>query len=368
MNEVKLFFGPQHPGMHGNTSVHMYIEGDIIKKARLVPGMLHRGFEKSMENRTWINNIGLIPRVCVAEPDINEIAFAQAVETIAQIKIPEKAHYIRMIIMELTRMLAHMMSIGALGSPTGLYTANQWMQAERDTIMNIFEEISGHRVYHMYIIPGGVRKDLPVGIDKKILDFFDDFEKRIPEFNDLLFKNPTIRKRLVDTIILTPEMVWELGVTGIGMRSAVGEPYDVRKIMPYARYDKVEFDVPTAAYSDAYTRTSFKLIEIEQSMRIIRQCFDMMPDGSPNVRISRGSALKWTIPKGQTYSAVESARGEFGYFMVSDGGTGPYRVNVRGASYPQGLLGIEKYMTGLRFDDAPLWFDTMGVCVPEIDR
>lgn len=368
MQEVKLFFGPQHPGMHGNASVHMYVEGDIIKKARLVPGMLHRGFEKSMENHTWINNLALIPRVCVIEPDINEIAFAQGVETIAGIEVPEKAHYIRMMIMEFTRILAHTLSIGAIGSPTGLYTANQWIQAERDKILRIFEEITGHRVYHMYIVPGGVRKDLPQGIEKKITGFLDEFEKKLPEFDDLIFKNPTIQARLVDSILLPAEVVWELGVTGIGMRSAVGEPYDVRKVTPYARYDKIEFDVPTATYSDAFTRTKFKYLEIIQSVRIIRQVLEGMPEGKANVRISRGSALKWVIPKGQTYSAVESSRGEFGYFIVSDGGTNPYRVNVRGASYPQGLLGIERYMPGVRFDDAPLWFDTMGVCIPEIDR
>jgi len=365
MKEVKLFLGPQHPGMHGNASVHLYVEGDTVKKARMIPGMLHRGFEKSMENRNWINNIGLIPRVCVAEPDPNEMVFAMGVETLAGIDIPERAHYIRMVIMEMTRILAHTLSLSGLGSATGLYTIGQWMQADRNTIMEIFEVITGHRIYHMYIVPGGVRKDLPAGVYKRLLDFMKDFESRLPEYEDLIFHNPTIRNRLIDTIVLTEDMVWDLGVTGIGMRSATGRPYDVRKITPYARYDKVEFHVPIESYSDAYTRSIFK---IRESIGIIRQALDMMPEGKVRVPISRGNALKYMVPEGQTYSAIESSRGEFGYYMVSDGKTNPYRINVRGASYPQGLLGVEKYMPGTRFEDAALWLDTMGVCVPEIDR
>lgn len=368
MSEVKLFFGPQHPGMHGNASVHLYIEGDTVKKARLVPGMLHRGFEKSMENHTWMGNLALIPRVCVAEPDINEMVFAQGVEAIAEIDIPERAHYIRMIIMEMTRILAHMMSLGAVASPTGLYTVNHWMQADRNDMMDIFEEITGHRVYHMYIVPGGVRKELPPGIEKRVLDYFTEFERRIPEYQALVFENPSILARLKDNILLPAEVVWELGVTGIGMRSAVGKPYDVRKVTPYARYDKVEFEVPTATYSDAYTRSIFKVLEIVESIKIIRQAFGKMPGGKVNVKIAPGNALKWTVPKGQTYSAVESARGEFGYYIVSDGKTRPYRIAVRGASFPQGFLGVERYMPGVRLDDAPLWYDTMGICTPEIDR
>lgn len=368
LKEIKLFLGPQHPGMHGNASVHMYVEGDIINKSRLVPGMLHRGFEKSMENRTWMNNIGLIPRVCVVEPDINEMCFAQGAEILNEVLVPEKAHYIRMLILELARISIHLMSLGGIGGPTGLYTAMYWAQADRDLLLDIFEAITGHRVYHMYIVPGGVRKDLPEGIEKLIRKTLDGIESRLPEYEDLIFNNPTMQSRMVGEIMLPAEVVWDLGVTGIGMRSATGEAYDVRKVNPYARYDKVEFDVPVATYSDAYTRMKLKMLEVYQSIRIIKQVLDGMPEGKPNVKISRGSALKWTVKEGQIYSAVESSRGEFGYYMVSDGGTSPYRVAVRGASYPQGLLGIEKYMPGTRIDDAPLWFDTMGICSPEIDR
>lgn len=368
MKEVKLFLGPQHPGMHGNASVHMYVEGDIVKRSRLLPGMLHRGFEKAMESKLWMNNIALIPRVCVVEPDINEMAYAMAVEALADVEIPERAHWIRMIIMELARIAIHLMSIGGLGGPTGLYTVMYWAQADRDKILDIFEAITGHRIYHMYIVAGGVRKDLPEGIEELILETLADIESRLPEYEDLLFNNGTIQARVVDNIMLPEEVVWELGVTGIGMRSAVGKELDVRKVTPYARYDQVDFEVPTSTYSDAYTRMYLKYLELFQSMSIIRQSLKKMPEGPVNVRVSRGSALKWQVPAGQVYAAIESSRGEFGYYIVSDGGINPYRIAVRGASFPQGLLGVEKYLPGYRIDDAPLWFDTMGICSPEIDR
>ncbi len=368
MRQLKLFLGPQHPGMHGNAAVHMYVDGDIIKKSYLLPGMLHRGFEKGMERHSFVNNISLIPRVCVVEPDINEMVFAMAVEKLAKIEVPERAHWIRMIILELARISIHLMAYGGLGSPTGNYTLMYHAHADRNTILNIFEKITGHRVYHQYIIPGGVRKDLPEGIEDDIREFLDDLESRYFEYRDLGIENPTLIARIKDNILLPEEVVWELGVTGIGMRSAVNKPYDVRKVMPYARYDQVEFEVPVSPYSDARSRIDLKLQEVVQSINIIRQCLDKMPEGPVRVPLGRGQSMRWTVPKGHVYAAIESSRGEFGYFMVSDGGTHPYRVGVRGASYPQGLLGIEKYLPGTRLEDAALWVDTMGVCSPEIDR
>lgn len=368
MRELKLFLGPQHPGMHGNASIHMYVKGDMIERAYLLPGMLHRGFEKGMERKSWVNIISLIPRVCVVEPDINEMAFAMAVEKLAKIDVPERAHWIRMIILELARISIHLMAYGGLGSPTGNYTLMYHAHADRNEILNIFEKITGHRVYHQYIVPGGVRKDLPEGIEEDIHAFLNSLEARYTEYRDLGIENPTILKRIKDTIMLPEEVVWELGVTGVGMRSAVNKAYDLRKVMPYARYDQVEFEVPVSDYSDARSRVDIKLKEVVQSIGIIRQCLEKIPDGPVRVPIERGQSMRWRVPKGHAYGCVESSRGEFGYYVVSDGGTGPYRVGVRGASYPQGLLGIEKYLPGTRLDDAALWVDTMGVCSPEIDR
>ncbi len=367
MKEMKLFLGPQHPGMHGNASVHMFVDGDIIKKSYLLPGMLHRGFEKGMERKLWVQNISLIPRVCVPEPDINEMAFAQGAEKLLGIEVPERAHWIRMIILEFARISAHLMAYGGLGGPTGNYTLMYHAHADRNLILDIFEQITGARVYHQYIVIGGVRQDLPKGIEKDMHKFLDSLESRLNEYRDLGIDNPSIIKRIKDTIMLPEAVVWELGVTGIGMRSAVNRENDVRKVTPYARYDQVEFEVPISDYSDARSRLDIKIKEVQQSINIIRQCLEKMPEGPVRIK-PQGQSMRWTVPKGHVYSMIESSRGEFGYFMVSNGGIKPYRVGVRGASYPQGLLGIEKYLPGTRIDDAALWVDTMGICSPEIDR
>lgn len=369
LKEVKLFLGPQHPGMHGNYSVHMYVDGDIIKKARPMPGMLHRGFEKLMERKLWMSNIALIPRICVIEPDINEMVYAMGVEALAGIEVPEKATWIRMMILEMARVATHLFALGGIGGPTGIYTSMYWAVAERDLILDLFEKLTGARVYHIFITPGGVRKDLPEGFMEELDTYLASLEKKLPDFQEILLKHPIIHTRTKDNIMLPAGVVHELGVTGIGMRSATGKEYDLRKVKPYAFYDQVEFDVPTATYSDALTRIHIKFQEIQQSIRILKQIIEKMPkEGPVNVPIGTGNALKLKVPAGMVYTAVESTRGEYGYFIVSDGSQKPYRIAVRGASYPQGLLGIERYLPGHRIDDAPLWMDTMGVCSPEIDR
>ncbi len=277
-----------HPGMHGNSSVHLYVEGDTVVRSRLVPGFLHRGFEKLMERRGWMQNLALIPRICVPEPDINEMVYAMAVEAL-------------------------------------------WTLADRDRILDIFEKITGARVYHMYIVPGGVRKDLPEGIESEIVEFLDYIESRSDEFENLLLKNRIIRTRTEGLALLTREEALEIGVTGVGLR-ATGLPYDIRKIDPYAKYDSVAFDIPTATEGDAFARFTLKYYEMMQSIRILRQVLEKMPEGPVNAKISSGSALRWRVPEGTVYTHIESSRGEYGYFVVSDGGERPYRINVRGAS------------------------------------
>jgi len=366
MKEVKLFHGPNHPGMHGNFSVHLTVDGDTVKKAKPNPGMLHRGFEKLMERRLWLNNIALIPRVCVPEPDLNEAVYSMAVEKIQNLEIPERAKYIRVLMMELARISVHMMSIGGIGGPTGVYTAPNWALADRDLILDIFEKITGHRVYHMYIVPGGVRQD----IDEKTFRFIEntirDIEKRLKDYKEIIFESPIIHKRLKGTALLTKEQALNWGVTGPGLRST-GEKYDVRKQFPYFVYDKLDFDIPVADKSDAFTRLYLKYLEVKQSIKIIKQVINKIPKGKVRLKLT-GTALKWKIKKGEAYGKVESSRGEFGYYVVSDGGRSPYRVQVRGASYPQGLYGIEAGLPETRLEDVAIWLDTMGVCAPEIDR
>ncbi|HPE69377.1 MAG TPA: NADH-quinone oxidoreductase subunit D [Thermotogota bacterium] len=364
--EVELFFGPNHPGMHGNFSVHLKLEGDTVVQAEPVPGFLHRGFEKLMERRLWMSNLALIPRICVPEPDINEMVYAMAVERLSELQVPPRGNWIRVLILELARINAHLMSIGGLGGASGLYTDMYWAMTERDWILDIFEKITGARVYHMYIVIGGVRQDLPEGIVPFILERLDGLERRLKEFHDLLYKNPVLHARLKDRLILNRSMCEEMCITGIGLR-ATGIPHDIRRVDPYAAYEEMDFDIPTGEKGDALTRGHLKLLEVEQSIRIIRQVLAKIPSG-PVRQKPFGNALRWRVPAGETFEHVESSRGEYGYYVVSDGSEKPYRIHVRGASYPQGLYGVQRYMPGTRIEDVALWLGTMDFCPPEIDR
>jgi len=291
-----------------------------------------------------------------------------AVEKIAKIEVPERAQWIRMIVLELARIANHIWTVGGIGGPLGLYTASYWGVADRDRILDIFEALTGARIYHMYIIIGGVRKNMTPKVEDMIWKTLDYIESRLPDYENLIFKNRIVHSRLRGRLILTREQAMEMGVTGVGLR-ATGVEYDIRKVDPYLFYDRVEFEVPTATEGDAFSRVYLKFKEIPQSIKIIRQALEKMPQSDRvNVPAGKGSGLRRVIPKGMAYAHVESTRGEYGFFVVSDGKNKPYRVAVRGASYPQGLYGIEKYLPGTRIEDVPIWLATMDVCAPEIDR
>ncbi len=364
--QTEIFFGPNFPGVPGNYGINYNFQGDTVVEAEPNAGHLHRGFEKLMEQRIWIKNTALVCRICVMEPDINEMAYAMGFEAIGNLEIPERAKYIRSIILELARIQAHLFSIGGNCGAIGLYTASHTGTLARDYLLDLFEEITGGRVYHIYNRPGGVRKDISDETFQKILDTIDELEKeRMPEFDHLIFENPVAQKRWKNIAVLSQEKALEMGVTGPAIR-ATGLPYDVRKLMPYAAYDKVNFEVPTGSNGDAWDRLVIKRDEIFQSINIIRQLIKNIPDGPVNLDL--GNGLKYKVPAGSAYVKIESARGEFGYYMVSDGGLKPYRVHVRGSSNPVGLYGVVAELPGTRIEDVPVWAHSLDVCPPEFDR
>lgn len=363
---TEMFFGPNHPGVPGNYGINYFYEGDTVVSAEPNAGHLHRGFEKLMEEREWIKNTALVCRICVMEPDINEMVYAMGYEAIGEIEVPKRAQYIRSIILEMARIQAHIFSIGGNCGAIGLYTAMHWGVLARDYILDLFEEITGGRVYHIYIRPGGVRHDIKDSTFQKLLDLLDDLEKnRMPEFQKLIFENPTAQKRWKNTAVLNQDEALRLGATGPALR-ATGLDHDVRRLMPYGAYDEVDFEIPTGNNADAWTRMKLKRDEIFQSIKIIRQLIKNIPDGPVSVNL--GNALKYRIPKGEAYVKVESARGEYGYYMVSDGSLKPYRVHVRGTSTPLGLYGVEALLPGTRIEDVPVWAHSLGICPPEFDR
>ena len=364
--QTEIFFGPNHPGVPGNYGIIYDFEGDTVTSAEANAGHLHRGFEKLMEERIWIKNTALVPRICVEEPDINEMVYAMGFEAIGEIEVPRRADYIRSIILELARIQGHIFSIGGNAAGIGQYTVMHWGTLTRDYILDIFEEITGARVYHIYIRPGGVRQDIEDETFDKILDLMDELEnERFPDLDKALFENPNAQKRWQGKAVITKEEAVEMGATGPVLR-ANGVPHDLRKMMPYAAYDEVEFEVPTGENGDAWDRIKIARDDMLQSIKIIRQLINKIPDGP--VQAELGNGLKYKIPKGDAYVKIESKRGEYGYYMVSDGGLKPYRVHVRGASTPLGLYGVREFLPGTRIADVPVWAKSLGICPPEFDR
>ncbi len=363
--KYELFFGPNHPGMNGNFSYILTVEGHTIVKAEPDPGMLHRGFEKLVEQRLWLQNISLILRICVPEPDINELVYSRIIEKLMGVEIPERAKFIRTIVLEMSRIGAFLLGFGGIGGSTGLYTAPNWTIADRDYLLDLWEWISGARVYHMFILPGGVRRDLPEGWIEKLQKTIAYLEKRLPEYDRLIYNNPLIVKRVKGLAPITQEDAIKYGITGPNLR-ATGVKFDARKNVPYAAYPYLDFDVPTQTGGDGLARVIQRREEFEISLNLIKQAIKLMPKGE--VRAPMPNALKFRVPKGERYVRVESARGEHGFYIVSDGSEKPYRMAVRGGSYTAGLIYAKKALEGMRIEDVALWMATMDVCAPDFDR
>ena len=335
MREFEYFIGPQHLGIPGNFGIKVKVDGDIIVDAMSNPGYLHRGFEKQMERRNFLSNISIVCRVCVFDPDAQEAAYCAAVEELAGIEIPERAKWIRVLMMELSRLSSHLAYLGMVSATVGIYTVLQWSITDRDYILDLFEMISGGRVYHIYMQPGGVRRDLPEGFIPKAKKVMQGLKSRLNDYYNLIFKNNIFIHRTKGLGVMDPEWALSMGVTGPNIRSC-GYNIDIRRDEPYLVYPELDFDVPVLHNCDTYDRTLLRMKEIEQSIRIVEQVLEKIPDGPAWERVP--NPMNWTIPAGDAFTRVESARGELGYYVVSDGSEKPYRVYIKGPSISHGEL------------------------------
>ncbi|MBN1467064.1 NADH-quinone oxidoreductase subunit D [candidate division KSB1 bacterium] len=365
MRELELYFGPQHLGMVGNFSITLNVEGDRIKKATANPGYLHRGFEKLMENRTWIQNFPLVCRINVVEPDHNELIYAMAVEKLAHIEVPERAQFVRSIYLELARVGSHLFGLWAYANMLGFDTVAQWAMYHRDLVLDLFEELTGGRVYHIYIWPGGVRRDFPKGFKDKIVHTLHTIGGCVPDYDNTFFNNLLFYKRAKDIGTVNRQEALAMGGSGQVVR-ATGMKYDIRKIEPYAAYDKVPWEIPTRTDGDAYSRIWVVRDEMIESVHMIFKLLEAMPDGEVYNRIP--NPFKWRIPAGDAYVRCESSRGELGLYLVSNGEIKPYRVHFRTPSYPHGLTVLEKALQGASIADVGNIMISLYVVAPEIDR
>lgn len=363
--ETTLYIGPQHPGITGNMMIKLKVQGDTVVSASTHVGYLHRAFEKLIERRNWIQAFTLLCRFCVPEPDPMELTYARAVEDLDNREVPERAKYIRVIVMELARMQSFMLWYAGQSGSAGLYLTPQWSVGDRNYILDLFEDLTGGRIYHMYIWPGGVRRDLPEGWADKVLRTMDYLEKRFDEYNKIMFDNTIFQKRAQGVGIVPKDKAIEWGVVGPVLRGT-GIKSDVRFDEPYEVYDKIDFDIPTQEGGDIWARALVRKEEVRQSIRIIRQAIADMPGGAYYNKVS--NPMKWTVPAGQAWARTESVRGEIGFHVTSDGGNKPYRVHVKGAAYTHGVTVLEKILPGQNIADVSFILNSLGVCPPEIER
>ena len=363
---VKIWQGPQHPGITGNMSLELILSGDEVVDCKTHVGYLHRGFEKLMERRKYIQCFPIVCRICVPEPDTNEYLFAAAVEELAGIEIPEKAVWLRTLNLEMSRLTSFLMWIGGQAGSFGMGTVGQWAVTHRDYMLDLFEELTGGRVYHMYMLPGGVRNDLTDGFEKHLEDTLQKIEKLLKEIKIVMFDNVVFKMRAKGLGIITPEMVDKYGIVGPNAR-ATGLQRDIRKDNPYLIYDKLDFKIIIGNDSDAYERATVRLKEMFQSIDLIRQIMDKMPKKG-DFHTQLPNVLNWKIPAGETYIRAESTRGEYGYYVVSDGTEYPRRVYVRGPSYTHAVALMERLAINTNIADIAGLMVSLHTYPPEIER
>ena len=361
-----MWQGPQHPGITGNMSLRLVIEGDSVVDCETHVGYLHRGFEKLMERRLWMQNFPLVCRIAVPEPDFNEYCYAAALEELAGIEIPEKAVWLRTLSLEMMRLASFLMWIGGQAGAFGHGTIIQWSATMRDYVLDLFEELTGGRIYHMYIIPGGVRGDVPQGFFKHVLEVMKTVEKNLDDIELVMFHNVVFKLRAEGLGYIPADWIDRYGITGPNARAA-GVKRDLRKDLGYLAYPKLDFEPLVGTKSDAYERARLRLGEMYQCIDLIRQIIDKMPQEGP-FHAKLPNPLNWKIPEGETYVAAECTRGEYGFYVVSDGSDKPRRVAVRGPSYTHAVAVMERLSRGVNIADVAGLMVSLHTYPPEIER
>jgi len=363
---LKLWQGPNHPGITGNMAVELTVCGDEVVEGKTHVGYLHRGFEKLMERRTFIQCFPIVCRICVPEPDFNEYCYAAAVEELAGLEVPEKAKWIRALILEMGRINSYLMYLGGQAGAFGQGVIGQWTTYARDLMLDRFEELTGARIYHMFILPGGVRDDLPEGFQERMEDTLQEIESTLSDVYDTMFRNAVFKKRAAGLGYVDPAVIDRYGVTGPVARGA-GIAKDVRKDQPYLVYDQLDFEPVTANESDVYARADVRRRDLLMSVDLIRQILARMPRKG-EVMATLPNVLHWKIPRGETYVRGECSRGEYGYYLVTDGSGYPRRVNVRGPSYTHAMALLEKLIVNVNISDVAGLMVSLHTYPPEIER
>ena len=379
--------GPQHPSTHGVLRVMLELDGETVLRLKPVVGYLHTGMEKTAEELTYVQGATNVTRMDYVSPLSNELVWSMAVERLLDLEIPPRATWIRMYLVELNRIASHLLFQATNGMDIGALSMMVYGWRDREETLRLLEKITGLRMNHNFIRPGGVAADLPDGWADDTLAVLDDVEKGVRDYASLLSENPIWLERLVGVGVLSTEDAIALGVTGPILRST-GFPWDLRKAQPYLAYDEVDFDVIYTENGDCYDRFLIRLDEITESVKIVRQCIERMPAGDyrsqdrkvtppPRARIDESMEALihhfklftegFRVPPGETYTAVESARGEIGCYLVSDGSGKPARMHIRGPSF-YNLQSTATMAEGTLVADTVAIISTVDPIMGEVDR
>ena len=362
-SEMVLNMGPQHPSTHGVLRVVLRLDGERVVDADVVIGYIHRGIEKLSENRDWTQIILLTDRMDYVAAATNNIGYCETVEKLMRIEVPRRARYIRTILAELQRLASHCLWLGTHAMDIGAMTVFLYAFRERELILDLFEEYCGARLTYNSMRIGGLPLDLPTGWDRKVLEFCNIMESKVPEYEELLTNNRIWLERTREVGVISGPEATAIGLSGPPLRGS-GVRRDIRKDEPYAAYDEFEFDVPLGTRGDTYDRYLVRLEEFQQSLRIIRQAIDGLPEGPVMGKVPR--LIK--PPAGETYHAIESPKGELGYFIVSDGkSTSPYRFRVRPPSFCN-LQALRQLVRGHLVADVVALIGTIDIVLGEVDR
>lgn len=362
-NYQEFLFGPAHPGS-GNFSGRIKLDGERIVEAKSDPGYLHRGFEKLMEYRNIWQNAVLSDRICVFEPLAWNLLFAEAVEKLAEIEVPERAKYIRVILAELSRIQSHLIWFGGLSLATGFDTGFKIALGYRDYILDIFSEITGARLYPAgFICPGGLRKDLPSGIENRILKVLDKIKEAVSYFEK---EDPVFESRTKGIGVLKLEDAVRLGATGPVLRAS-GFLQDIRKSDPYEIYQETDFTVPVLKEGDAYSRFKIGLLEIEEGVKIIKKLLNKIPSG-PFLNKKMKVGMPFVLPENEVYVRNEIARGEGAIYIRGKGEVNPDRVKIKGPSFLHLIPVLEFLLKGAEIADIPVIYWSLNPCPADMDR
>ena len=409
-----LNFGPQHPAAHGVLRLVLEMDGEVIERADPHVGLLHRATEKLVESKPYNQSIGYMDRLDYVSMMCNEHGYVMAMERLMNVEVPERAQYIRVMFDEVTRILNHLLWIGAHALDVGAMTMFLYAFREREDLMDCYEAVSGARLHATYYRPGGVARDLPDTMPKykkskwhsqrevnklnenregSLLDFLEDFTNRFPtyvdEYETLLTDNRIWKQRTVDIAIVTPERAKALGFTGPMIRGS-GIPWDLRKKQPYEVYDRMDFDIPIGTNGDCYDRYLVRIQEMRESNRIIKQCIDWLrvndgpimldnnkvaPPKREEMKADMESLIHhfklftegFCLPEGEAYAAVEHPKGEFGCYLISDGANKPYRLKIRAPGFVH-LSALDEMVKGHMLADVVAVIGTQDIVFGEVDR